>query len=170
MSAAISSPLEKMVGAIRQLGITVSPVSNVVPSYIRSQMDAMGENLLEPPNVAGWPGYHQWISSTTLLLRNIFTDAIVQGYDINNTNIGFKANSLTFARLFPNPNDANGLVSSFAAQLIPMTISQRRHDMLLDALLNGIALYDWNIDDPQAPSHLDGLLKVIFRMAEYQLA
>lgn len=170
MSAMITSPVEKMVGAIRQLWMTISPTSNVIPSYVRAQTIGMGQNLLEPPNVAGWPGYREWISSTTLPLRNAFTDAIVQGHDINNANIGFCVNALTFARLFPNPNDAVGLVSSIAAHLIPIAVSQRRSDMLLQTLLDGIALYDWNIDDPQAPAHVQGLLKVIFRMAEYQLA
>ncbi len=168
-SAEITSPIEKMVGAIRQLNITVSPTSTVVPSFIRNSMNNMGQNLFEPPNVAGWPGYRLWISTTTLLLRNAYTDAIVTGRDINNNNIGFKVSAVPFAQLFPSPNNAIALVDDIAAHLVALPLSASRRQVLLDTLLQGIELYDWSINDPQAPSRIEGLLKVIFRMAEAQL-
>jgi len=169
MGADISGPVERMVGAVRQLGITVNPASDVVSRFIRRQSPALGQELLEPPNVAGWPGYRQWISATTLLLRNAFTDAIVKGRDINNTNIGFKVNPIAFAQLFPNPNNAAGLVDDITAHLLALPVSNSRRAMLLETLLAGIEPYDWNINDPLAGSRIEGLLKVIFRMAEYQL-
>jgi hypothetical protein len=48
-------------------------------------------------------------------------------------------------------------------------VSSARRAMLLETLLQGIEVYDWYIYDPQAPTRIEGLLKVIFRMAEYQL-
>ncbi len=169
MSAQISGPVERAVGAIRQLGISAAPYSNVVPSYVRVQAEAFGQTLFEPPNVAGWPGHRQWINTTTLLARNQFTDSIVTGRTLTNQNIGFKVNPITFARTFPAPNDAIALVDDITAHLIPMSVSEARRQMLLQTLLQGIAVYDWRIDDPQAPSRIEGLLKVICRMAEYQL-
>ena len=70
---------------------------------------------------------------------------------------------------FPSLNDATVLVNDIASHLIALPVSTTRRQMLLETLLQGIALYDWNINDPQAPARIEGLLKVIFRMAEYQL-
>lgn len=168
-SAQISGPIERIVGAVRQLNITISPTSNVVPAYIRGVMESLGQVLFEPPNVAGWPGYRQWISTTTLLQRNVTTDAIVSGRAMNNTNIGFKVNPVAFAMQFHNPNDPYALIEEFCSHLFALPVSQARKDMLLETLLQGIEPYDWRITDPQAGSRIEGLLKVMFRMAEYQL-
>lgn len=169
MSAEITSPIERGVGAIRQLGIPVPANSNVVPSYVRVNGETFGQSLFEPPDVAGWPGYRQWINTTTLLARYQFTDSLVTGRTLTNQNVGFKVNPITFAQMFPLPNNATALVNDITAHLIPMAVSNARRAMLLETLLQGIALYDWSIADPQAPTRIEGLLKVIFRMAEYQL-
>ena len=169
MSAEITSPIECAVGAIRQLGIPVPASSNVVPSYVRATVETLGQSLFEPPNVAGWPGYRQWINTTSLLARNQYTDSIVTGRNLSNQNIGFKVNPITFAQMFPLPNNAAALVNDITAHLIPMAVTSSRRTMLLETLLQGIAPYDWNIADPQAPARIEGLLKVMFRMAEYQL-
>lgn len=170
ISAEISGPVERAVGSVRQLGIPVLPTSNVVPSFVRTQAETFGQSLFEPPNVAGWPGRRSWISSTTLLSRNVYTDALVSGRLLtNNSSIGFKCNPITFAMQFPSPNNALLLLNDITAHLIALPVSNARQQMLLETLLQGIELYDWNISDPQAPSRIEGLLKVIFRMAEYQL-
>ena len=36
---------------------------------LRQQMASIEQQLLNPPNVAGWPGYRSWVSSSTLLSR-----------------------------------------------------------------------------------------------------
>ncbi len=170
ISAEITSPIEKAVGAIRQMSIPLAPNSNIITSYVRTAGEAFGQLLFEPPNVAGWPGYRLWISTTTLLARNQYTDALVTGRTtIGNVNIGFKLNPITFAMQFPSPNDAVALVNNIAAHLIALSTSTARRQMLLETLLQGIEVYDWNINDPQSPARLEGLLKVICRMAEYQL-
>jgi uncharacterized protein (DUF1800 family) len=170
MSAEITSPIEKAVSAIRQLNIPVAANSFIVPSYVRTSAEAFGQSLFEPPNVAGWPGYRTWISTTTLLARNQFTDAVITGRTtVGNTSIGFKVNPLTFALQFPNPSAARALVDDITAHLIAMQTSAARRQMLLDTLLQGTDENNWNINDPQTPSRIEGLLKVICRMAEYQL-
>jgi uncharacterized protein (DUF1800 family) len=170
ISAEITSPIERAVTAIRQMSIPVLPNSAVVQSFLRASAEGFGQILFEPPNVAGWPGYRTWISTTTLLARNQFTDAIVTGRTtIGNTSIGFKLNALTFALQFPNPNAARALVDDIAAHLIAMQTSAARRQMLLDTLLQGTDENNWSINDPQSPARIEGLLKVICRMAEYQL-
>ena len=60
----IKSPVEMMVGTIRLFDL---PVSNslLLPRYSRR----LGQDLFDPPNVKGWPGGRQWITTNTLLDR-----------------------------------------------------------------------------------------------------
>lgn len=169
VGAEISSPVERAVGAVRQLGIFVDPASSVVPKFIRTETPDMGQEILEPPNVAGWPGYRQWISTTSLALRNAFTDAIVSGHDINNVNIGFQVDPIAFAQLFSNPNDASALVADICAHLSPIPITQNRQSVLVETLLQGIDPGDWSLAYPEAGERIKDLLKVVMRLSEYQL-
>ncbi len=169
MGADISGPVERSVGAIRQLDIALPPESNVVPKFIRTETPDMGQDLFEPPNVAGWPGYRYWISTTTLLLRNAFTDAIVNGRNINNNSIGFKVDPILFAQQFSNPNDASILVADVCDHLLALPISVDRRNVLVGTLLQGIDPEDWSLAYPEAGARIESMLKVLFRMAEYQL-
>ena len=36
----------------------------------------MGQNLMAPPNVKGWPGGEAWINTNTLLARKQFVDRV----------------------------------------------------------------------------------------------
>ncbi len=60
----VKSPVELLVGTVRQLGIVVPDTE---PLARRAAQ--LGQNLLAPPNVKGWPGYTDWINATTLLER-----------------------------------------------------------------------------------------------------
>lgn len=60
----IKSPVELFVGLCRQLSITAMPVRGVL-----AIQRALGQQLLNPPNVAGWAGGKSWIDNSTLLTR-----------------------------------------------------------------------------------------------------
>jgi uncharacterized protein (DUF1800 family) len=59
----IKSPIEYVVGSVRLLGAGVRE-RELVP-VLRS----LGQEILNPPNVAGWPGDQYWINPSTLLSR-----------------------------------------------------------------------------------------------------
>ncbi len=59
----VKSPLEYVVGTVRALEIPVK-VEELLPD-----MSAMGQDLLAPPNVKGWPGHRTWINTATWLTR-----------------------------------------------------------------------------------------------------
>ena len=73
--ARIKSPVEFVVGTIRSLGGTVSPLQ---AADVCAQL---GQSLYFPPNVKGWDGGREWISSTTLLLRQNVAFEITKGRD-----------------------------------------------------------------------------------------
>ncbi len=69
----VKSPVELVVGSVRQLQIHPDPR----PLAIASRQ--LGQNIFAPPNVKGWPGDDAWINSTTLLLRKQFLDRLTRG-------------------------------------------------------------------------------------------
>lgn len=61
----------------------------------------LGQNLLMPPNVKGWPGYTDWINATTLLERKNFTQQLFRstGQSVENTamlKVGKATSSISF--------------------------------------------------------------------------
>jgi hypothetical protein len=59
----IKSPAEFVVGSLRTLGMQTEG------SQLPNLMPAMGQELFNPPNVAGWPGGTNWLNSGTWLTR-----------------------------------------------------------------------------------------------------
>ena len=72
----VKSPVELVVGTLRQLGIEPA---ETLPFAIAAA--GMGQNLLAPPNVKGWPGGDVWINTTTLLARKTYLDRLTRADD-----------------------------------------------------------------------------------------
>ncbi len=68
------SPVDLLVGTVRAFDLPIWDIGNLVQASRR-----LGQDLLDPPNVKGWPGGANWISSTTLLLREQFLTAVTTG-------------------------------------------------------------------------------------------
>lgn len=60
----LKNPMEYLIGTMRQLGANFSPTL----FYIHAQ-EQLGQVLLKPPNVGGWPQGREWINNTTLMFR-----------------------------------------------------------------------------------------------------
>ena len=67
----IKSPVDLVVGTVRQFGFSYT---DVTPLVLKSAQ--LGQNLLVPPNVKGWPGNTDWINATTLLERKRFSEQL----------------------------------------------------------------------------------------------
>jgi hypothetical protein len=59
----IKSPIEYVVGSVRLFG------ANVRERELVPVLRLLGQEILNPPNVAGWPGDRYWINPSTLLTR-----------------------------------------------------------------------------------------------------
>lgn len=64
IAAKIKSPIELLVGLSRTIPIDFENEQS--PLFIQR---SLGQVLLNPPNVAGWPGGRNWIDSSSLLFR-----------------------------------------------------------------------------------------------------
>jgi uncharacterized protein (DUF1800 family) len=74
--ALVKSPVELVVGAVRQFGLQPP---DTMPLVRKSAQ--LGQNLLVPPNVKGWPGYTDWINATRLLERKRFAEQLFRAAD-----------------------------------------------------------------------------------------
>lgn len=72
----IKSPVELLVGTLRTLPIPLDDTRALVgPSR------NLGQDLLDPPNVKGWPGGERWITSATLLGRKGLLQRALNGIE-----------------------------------------------------------------------------------------
>jgi uncharacterized protein (DUF1800 family) len=67
----ITSPTEYVVTNLKLLG------AKSVDQTVLAAMRAMGQELFNPPNVAGWPGNRSWLNTDTIFTRLNFADRVV---------------------------------------------------------------------------------------------
>lgn len=72
----IKSPVDLVVGTLRQFDVSYT---DATPFALKSAQ--LGQNLLVPPNVKGWPGQNDWINASTLLERKRFTDQLFRAVE-----------------------------------------------------------------------------------------
>lgn len=73
----IKSPVEFIVGTMRMFKTHMSNYRQLV-AYGRR----LGQDLFDPPNVKGWPGGSEWITSNSLLARRQMLERVLRGTDM----------------------------------------------------------------------------------------
>ncbi len=69
--ALVKSPVEYVVGTYKALGL------NQIDVRAQRALVQMGQILFYPPNVAGWPGGANWLTSQTMIARQNFVAGLV---------------------------------------------------------------------------------------------
>lgn len=102
----IKSPIELMAGMIRILPMHIQNPENLIV-----YQKLLGQMLLYPPNVAGWPNGKSWIDSSTLMLRlqipQIWSGLRPLEYSPrqdDDIDMGMKSRETTLNKSFKNPN------------------------------------------------------------------
>jgi uncharacterized protein (DUF1800 family) len=106
--ALIKSPAEFVVGALRTLNVGTNGLGLPV------LMNALGQALFNPPNVAGWPGGVAWIATNTLLARDNFANVLASVAKPGN---GFDVDIQTLLNL-PNPVGRSDLLDAMTRLLV----------------------------------------------------
>lgn len=70
----VKSPVELVVGTARMLGVSVGDLQSASRAMI-----AMGQELMQPPNVKGWDGGEKWINTATLFTRYNVVGGLIYG-------------------------------------------------------------------------------------------
>lgn len=71
----VKQPAEVVIASLKALR-----VQNVGPDVTQT-LRLMGQDLLNPPDVSGWPGGAAWVNSTTLFQRFNWADRLANGRD-----------------------------------------------------------------------------------------
>jgi uncharacterized protein (DUF1800 family) len=75
--AMIKSPVDLIVGTLRVFQFPMGDGRGIVQASRR-----LGQDLMDPPNVKGWPGGTRWISSDTLMMRRQILDRFLRGMEM----------------------------------------------------------------------------------------
>lgn len=102
----IKSPIELMAGMMRILPMQIQNPENLIV-----YQKLLGQMLLYPPNVAGWPNGRSWIDSSTLMLRlqvpQIWSSLRPLEYSPrqdDDIDMGLKSKETALNKSFKNPN------------------------------------------------------------------
>ncbi len=156
IGAQIKTPAEFVIGLGRQLGYAANVTSN---------MSSMLQTVFNPPNVSGWTGWHDWITTNTFPVRaSIAATAITALSD---------QQALTFIGQFPNNNDADKLIDAIGALMLPRRLSKQRHDDLVSRIVGGGKSYEWNAILTTSPAtaarNLRDMLTTLTSLPDFQL-
>lgn len=138
--ALIKSPVELLLGAVRQL--------NAKPNLQRlARLSAeLGQDLFEPPTVKGWDGGRLWISSTTWIQRNNFATTLLKSNQLG---------SVSFSSLRVEDEVSYFVDLLLARDLDPETIAELRQFV--------------RNQPGDADARLRSLVQIVMQMPEYQL-
>ncbi len=183
--ALIKTPLDLMAGLVRQTGISL-PASPSFEAggffdYLREmtggprfgQIDNLELELLSPPNVAGWTGYHSWLSTKTFPLRNRITSSFVNGAKYPNGDLPETSfDAVSFAKQFDGYNDIETLLDEMLQFFIAGDVHPDIRARVLDEILLGAPTYEWEEiikNDNSARNRLVRGLETIMLLPEFQL-
>ncbi len=153
----IKSPTQLLVGLMRQLGIQQRNMD-----YLTAAMRLMGQELFNPPNVAGWPGGRAWINTSTLFVRHNLATYLITGRRPNGRRTS-RAQALDPMPLIEDlvEPDARAVVDHLAGALIATPLAPARRDQLREFMKQ----HNARVDRPT----LIALLCLITATPEFQL-
>jgi uncharacterized protein (DUF1800 family) len=163
----IKSPIEYVLGSVRLLGASVRERELV------GVLRQLGQEILNPPNVAGWPGGSSWINPSTLLMRFNFGARLATARGQPGDGAEIKAVDLLGST---NLSDANGVVDRVLSVVSGLEVSPETHQALVDYALSPLA-YPAGFNGQPNPSQrqaatdarLRGLLLLALASSDYQV-
>jgi len=111
MGTEIKSPVALYVGLFKDMGEKVPTPWGL--TLARWHMGELSQRLLNPPNVAGWPGYRSWISTSTLPDRWEKQEFLLRGAVLE-----YRLSGLDVARKLVDPDDP------LAAFKVPVALAE----------------------------------------------
>jgi uncharacterized protein (DUF1800 family) len=164
----IKSPVVLAVNLRRQLNIRFDQ-----PQAQLRLLRALGQNLFDPPNVAGWPGGRAWIDNATLMLRLSLGAGLLSKKEID---LRFRDQPELEIMSDPRTRKLEAVVDLRPLQnLIRGEELAEDFQLLSEYLLASSARITTEelaklVDDTKGEERLRRMLLVIFSSPEYQVA
>jgi uncharacterized protein (DUF1800 family) len=162
----IKSPIELAVSNARMLEASFRNAGLILRSAA-----ALNQDLMNPPNVAGWPGQRDWINPTTFITRNAFSETYVMGGTLENPGSNRRPvefDAMAFARSF-GVAKATPLVDQITGHLLRYPLDEATRDYLITVLVGSADPDDWSLDYPGAETQVKQFLVELMRQPEFQL-
>ncbi len=158
MGNKIKSPVQLVASTVRVLD---APVRDI--GLLTDACGHMGQELFDPPSVAGWDGGRSWINTSTLFVRQNLCAYVLSGklpYDDGWTSdrVGFDPASMIADLTTTSPE---AIVEHLGTTLLGSQLNPGRRQRLV--------AYLQDRTDPTTSDALLGLLLLITALPEYQL-
>jgi hypothetical protein len=140
--------------------------------YIYYQTYNLNQGLFNPPNVAGWLGYRNWLNEFTLVNRwRIAIDQVNGWLPYPNTKQKYRQ---FLKDISNNSMDPYVIITKLLENFIPITMSEDILNNAVDAFKSPVPLnyFDdgtWNLDFKEVPKQFETLMFYIFTLPEYNL-
>lgn len=193
IGASVKSPLDFLIGLWRSMKVDY-PIDNLVTKYhIHSSMiwymGGIGLEVLDPPNVAGYPAYYQipqfdkyWITTDTVPQRALITDSLIW-WGFWSESALTNLDPLSYVASLNQPSEPDLLIDEICENLLAVPLTAQGRAPLKTILLSGqMSDFYWTnawldyINDPgddAARNVVETRLKLVFQrlfqMAEFHL-
>ena len=162
IGAKIKGPVDFLTGMYNEANLYPAANALGLQTIFLSLLDQF---LLNPPNVAGWPEYHSWLSTTTMTYRWLISDYLV---DYNVPNV-YEIDAFEIANAMSNPEDAVQLSRDLAEYMLAVPLPDDELNELPNVLLDGLPEFEWSLSFDGAETRIKELIKHIRRLPEYNL-
>ncbi len=165
----VKSPMDMFVGFVREGDM---PYHDGLLNWMFWYVANLGQQLMEPPDVAGWPGDRSWVDGIRLTNRWGGMDNFM--YAFNDTDPDHLVNFTKW--LSGNSNSPEVITQAFIDHFLPNGLnSDTAFITATEALKAEIPqnYYDtgaWNLDWDSARWQIIALLQQLIRFPEFQLA
>ena len=180
VGARIKSPMELLLGLTRELGITPSQAAL---ERFRTASQSIGQEVLNPPSVEGWPGYDDpleyraWVTTGTIPERRGMADNAVFGSDVFST-----YDPLPLVEQLSDKFDPYRITRDFADHFLAVPLTEAASDALAEqTVLDGVPT-SYTREERQgfwteivisaeevAADRLRNLISALVNLPEYQL-
>lgn len=159
----IKSPVQLVVGAVRMTG------ADLPEEALTRAMDLMGQMLLYPPNVGGWPKGQGWVNTASILVRynlsSLLLDGVMPGVRRLRTSPARVDGLIDAGRV----RTAGDVIDQLVERFLQAPLDGRRRWTLLRAFGTNREDTSWTLDGARSQEQLRSAVHLIMSMPEFQL-
>jgi uncharacterized protein (DUF1800 family) len=149
----VLGPVEYAIGAARALELFESPSSTLVLAEWAARL---GQDLFYPPNVGGWPGSRNWLTTRSVIGRANYAAALVEGKRVGRPG---PMDALALASRHGHGKDRDSTIAFYTRLLLGVEPMPAWRERLTAALGSG----------PAEPETVRRVVVLILAMPEAQL-
>jgi len=137
-----------------------APITSTAANLVYSHSRTLGHELLQPPNVAGWPGHRAWLDTSLLPTRWTSLQTFLTTFNV-------QLSRLVMA--MPERDDAHALAPALADLMLAVPLPEAERNALGDLLLAGMPAYEWDITDFSSYAKVVAFMTHLISLPEFQL-